>query len=91
MQSWWTRSKFGSEIAAYALNQNIGLRLPQESVVASLNKLFGFHLPVQWSRNRLRCQAMTVYTEKIRNALRPRTLSRAGLMPRVVEVIISNV
>jgi predicted RecB family nuclease len=42
----WTRSKFGTEIVAYALYQNIGLRLPQESVVGSLNKLFGFHLPV---------------------------------------------
>ncbi|HXK27487.1 MAG TPA: transposase [Candidatus Binatia bacterium] len=45
-QKWWTRSKFGNEIVAYALYQNIGLRLPQHSVVGSLNKLFGFHLPV---------------------------------------------
>jgi predicted RecB family nuclease len=45
-QRCWTRSKFGTEIVAYALYQNIGLRLPQESVVGSLNKLFGFHLPV---------------------------------------------
>jgi predicted RecB family nuclease len=44
-QECWTRSKFGTEIVAYALYQNIGLRLPQESVVGSLNKLFGFHLP----------------------------------------------
>lgn len=35
------RSKFGTEIVAYALYQNIGLRLPQESVVGSLNELFG--------------------------------------------------
>ncbi len=45
-QRCWTRSKFGSEIVAYALYQNIGLRLPQESVDRSLNKLFGFHLSV---------------------------------------------
>ncbi|HJX18970.1 MAG TPA: IS66 family transposase [Acidiferrobacterales bacterium] len=45
-QRGWTRSKYGSEIRAYALYQNIGLRLPQESVVGSLNKLFGLHLPV---------------------------------------------
>ncbi len=45
-QKWWTRSKFGTEIIAYALYQNIGLRLPQESVVDNLNKLFGFHLPL---------------------------------------------
>lgn len=42
----WTRSKFGTEIVAYALYQNIELRLPQESVVGSLNKLFGIHLPL---------------------------------------------
>lgn len=43
-QKWWTGSKFGNEIVAYALYQNIGLRLPQETVVGSLNKLLGFHL-----------------------------------------------
>ena len=42
----WPGSKYGTEIVAYALYQNIGLRLPTESVVGSLNKLFGFHLPV---------------------------------------------
>jgi predicted RecB family nuclease len=45
-QRCWARSKFGSGIVAYALYQNIGLRLPQESVDRSLNKLFGFHLSV---------------------------------------------
>ncbi|OGA43453.1 MAG: hypothetical protein A3G24_12640 [Betaproteobacteria bacterium RIFCSPLOWO2_12_FULL_62_13] len=45
-QKWWTRSKFGKDIVAYALYQNIGLRLPTESVLGSLNKLFGFHLPL---------------------------------------------
>jgi hypothetical protein len=40
----WTRSKFGFGIVAYALYQNIGLRLPQESVDHSLNRLFGLHL-----------------------------------------------
>ena len=45
-QKCWTRSKFGTEIVAYALYLNIGLRLPQESVVGSLNKLFGLHLPI---------------------------------------------
>lgn len=45
-QKSWTRSKFGREIVSYALYQNIGLRLPQETVVAALNKLFGFDLPL---------------------------------------------
>lgn len=44
-QRGWTRSKYGTEIKAYALYQNIELRLPQESVVGSLNKLFGLYLP----------------------------------------------
>jgi len=38
----WSRSKYGTEI----VYQNIGLRLPTESVVGSLNKLFGLHLPI---------------------------------------------
>jgi hypothetical protein len=37
----WMRSKFGSEIIAYALYQNIELRLPQGAVDRSMKKLFG--------------------------------------------------
>ena len=44
-QDWWQRGKFGLEFMAYALYQNIELRLPQESVIRSINKLFDFHLP----------------------------------------------
>jgi hypothetical protein len=40
----WTRSKFGSEIKAYALYQNIELRLPQWAVDRSMKKLFGLPL-----------------------------------------------
>jgi hypothetical protein len=43
----WPGSKYGTEIVAYALYQNIGLRLPTESVDGSLNKLFGLHLPLR--------------------------------------------
>jgi len=42
----WPGSKYGTEIVAYALYQNIGLRVPTESVLGHLNKLFGFHLPI---------------------------------------------
>ena len=42
----WSRSKYGAEIKAYAVYQNIELRLPQESVVGCLNKLFGLYLPL---------------------------------------------
>lgn len=42
----WGRSKLGSELVAYALYQNIGLRLPTESVTGTLNRLFGFGFPL---------------------------------------------
>ncbi|MFN0075403.1 MAG: IS66 family transposase [Prosthecobacter sp.] len=42
----WTRSKFGPDLMAYAIYQNIGLRLPQESVASNLNKLFCLQLPL---------------------------------------------
>jgi Transposase IS66 family/RNase_H superfamily len=47
----WTRSKFGSEIKAYALYQNIELRLPQETVDRSLEKLFGLPLALGTTNN----------------------------------------
>jgi predicted RecB family nuclease len=47
----WTRSKFGSEIRAYALYQNIELRLPQEAVDRSLKKLFGLPLALGTTNN----------------------------------------
>ena len=42
----WMRSKFGSEIIAYALYQNIELRLPQGAVDRSMKKLFGLPLAI---------------------------------------------
>ena len=47
----WTRSKFGSDIKAYALYQNIELRLPQEAVDRSLKKLFGLPLALGTTNN----------------------------------------
>jgi hypothetical protein len=38
------RSKFGFELLSYAVYQNVGLRLPQESVDRSLNRIFGLSL-----------------------------------------------
>jgi predicted RecB family nuclease len=40
----WGKSKFGSEIRAYALYLNIELRLPQMHVASKLNRLFSFNL-----------------------------------------------
>lgn len=42
----WTQGKYGSELIAYSLYQNIELRLSQENVDRSLNKLFSLHLPL---------------------------------------------
>ena len=43
--SFWTRSKYGIGISAYAIYQNIELRMPQRSIDRTINKLFGFNLP----------------------------------------------
>jgi len=56
----WTRSKFGPEIFAYSVYQNIGLRLPQESVDRSLNKLFGVHLAIG-TTGRFKAKAAKLY------------------------------
>ena len=57
-----TRSKYGGGLEAYSLYLNIGLRLPQESVDLSLNKLFGFGLAIgtAW---RFKEKASTTYKE----------------------------
>jgi predicted RecB family nuclease len=40
----WSGSKFGPAMLAYSVYQNIELRLPQETIDRSLNKLFGLRL-----------------------------------------------
>jgi transposase len=42
----WSGTKFGPGILAYSVYQNIELRLPQETIDQSLNKLFGLQLAV---------------------------------------------
>lgn len=44
-QDWWGRSKFGMDIQAYALYQNIELWLSLESVIGNINRLFDLQLP----------------------------------------------
>ena len=39
----WTRSKFGSDLLAYMIYQNLELRLSQQAIVRSLNQLFDFN------------------------------------------------
>lgn len=40
----WTRSKFGSNLLAYMIYQNLELRLSQLNIVKSLNQLFDFRV-----------------------------------------------
>jgi predicted RecB family nuclease len=41
----WTPAKYGWNLIAYAIYQNIELRLPQMSIDCSMRKLFGLRLP----------------------------------------------
>jgi len=47
----WSGSKFGPSIRAYSVYQNIELRLPQETIDKSLNKLFGLQLAMGTASN----------------------------------------
>jgi hypothetical protein len=47
----WTKSKFGPDLLAYIIYQNIELRLPQQTVAQSLNQLFGFNLQLSFVHN----------------------------------------
>jgi predicted RecB family nuclease len=56
----WARSMYGTGIVAYSLYQNIELRLPQVNVDRSLNRLFGFQLPIE-TTNHFKAKAAIVY------------------------------
>ncbi len=84
-QRCWGRSKLGSELVAYALYQNIGLRLPTESVTGTLNKLFGFHLPLGTTSAIKRAAAMDY--EESYNSLITRLCS--GQLLHVDETTVS--
>jgi predicted RecB family nuclease len=47
----WSGSKFGPALSAYSVYQNIELRLPQETIDKSLNKLFGLQLAIGTAGN----------------------------------------
>jgi len=55
-----TRRNFGPGIFAYSIYQNIGLRVPQETVDRSLNKLFALNLAVGTTR-RFKAKAAKLY------------------------------
>jgi hypothetical protein len=56
----WTPAKYGRNLIAYAMYQNIGLHLPQLSIDSSLSKLFGLRLP-RGGANRMKMAAAQWY------------------------------
>ena len=56
----WTAKKYGPDLTAYAIYQNIELRLPQERVSSSLNKLFDLGL-TRSATNRFKADAAEAY------------------------------
>jgi len=66
---YWTRSKLGPGMVAYSLWQNIGLRLSQESVDRSINRLFGYNLAIGMTR-RIKAKAAEIYEETYRTLVK---------------------
>ena len=56
----WTPAKYGWNLIAYAMYQNIELRLPQITIESSLSKLFGLPLPRGWT-NKMKMAAAQLY------------------------------
>jgi predicted RecB family nuclease len=56
----WTTSKYGSDLVAYTIYQNIQLRLPQSRVALSVNKLFGLYISRN-TTNRFKAAAAQTY------------------------------
>ena len=56
----WTAAKYGWDLIAYAMSQNIELHLPQMAIDFSMSKLFGLPLPRGWT-NRMKTAAAQSY------------------------------
>ncbi len=56
----WARNNLGAEILAYSIYQNIWLRVPQEIIDRSLNKLFALDLRIGTTR-RFKAKAAKLY------------------------------
>jgi Transposase IS66 family len=73
----WTAAKYGSELIAYTMYQNIELGLPQMRIDSSLSKLFGLHLPRGWT-NHIKAAAANFYRSTYDNLLK--RLCRGNLL-----------
>ena len=56
----WTTGKYGSDLVAYTIYQNIELGLPQSRVALSVNKLFGLYISRK-TTNRFKAAAAQTY------------------------------
>ena len=56
----WTPAKYGWDLIAYAMYQNIELHLPQMSIDSNMSKLFGLPLPRGWT-NKMKKAAAQLY------------------------------
>ncbi len=65
----WSGSKFGPSILTYSVYQNIELRLPQETIDKSLNKLFGLRLAIGTASN-LKMEAAQFYAPAYESLLK---------------------
>ena len=64
----WSPAKYGPNLIAYTMYQNIELGLPLLRIDSSINKLFGLHLPRGWS-NRMKATAADSYRSTYDNLL----------------------
>ena len=64
----WPRTKYGSNLIAYAMYQNIELGLPQLRIDSSMSKLFKLKLPRGWS-NKVKATAAESYQTAYDNIL----------------------
>ncbi len=65
----WPRSKVGSGVIAYTLYLNIGLRISQENVDHSINRMFGYNLP-RGITHRIKAKAAIIYAETYERLIR---------------------
>jgi predicted RecB family nuclease len=65
----WTPAKYGPDLIAYTMYQNIELGLPQLRIDSSLSKLFGLHLPRGWS-NKIKAATAASYRSTYNNLLK---------------------
>jgi hypothetical protein len=55
----WSAAKYGWNLVAYAIYQNIELRLSQRSIDCTIGKLFGLELPAGWTNKMKRTAALS--------------------------------